>query len=153
MGNVSTQNSITGGSCHKYHFCRNKKFVMTHTCLSQQNTCLLQQNMSFVTTKVCCSFVMTKLCLSWQNIFVAANIILSWQKFCLLLSWQKKCFVMINTCLSKQKSYLWQLPPKIRYMPNVKAVTQLIECSQSHYPSLTTKFKSQTHGRLKSILI
>ena len=129
--------------------------VMTHTCLSRQNTCLLQQNMSFVTTKVCCSFVMAKLCLSRQNIFVATNITLSWQTFCILLSWQKMCFVMTNVCLSQQKWYLWQLPPKIRHMPDVTAVsaTQVIECRQYHYPLLTTKCKSQTHGRLKSILI
>ena len=37
--------TITGGSCHKYHFCRDKHFVATNTCLSWQNT-------SFVTTKL-----------------------------------------------------------------------------------------------------
>ena len=25
--------SVNGGSCHKYHFCRNKSFVVTNTCL------------------------------------------------------------------------------------------------------------------------
>ena len=55
--------SITGGSCHKYHFCHDKPmFVATNTCLSWQNT----------------SFVVTEVCL-WQ-IFVATNIVLLQQK-------------------------------------------------------------------------
>ena len=37
---------IIGGSCHKYHFCLDERFVATNTCLSRQNT-------SFVVTKVC----------------------------------------------------------------------------------------------------
>ena len=65
---------IIGGSCHKYHFCRDKTFVVTNTCLWQTflvtktsrqtfcldkltfvatNTCLLRQNISFVSTKAC----------------------------------------------------------------------------------------------------
>ena len=49
---------------HRYNFCCDKSFVLTNTCLSQQN-------MSFVMTKVCLSrqkngcekhiFVLTKL--------------------------------------------------------------------------------------------
>ena len=87
--------SIIGGSCHKYHFCCDKSFVVT-------NTCLLQQNTSFVVTKY---FVSTKLLL-WQ-IFVTTNIILLWQKFChdehVFFLQQKTCFVTTNMCLLQQK--------------------------------------------------
>ena len=58
--------NIIGGSCHKYHFCRDKYvFVMTNTCFSWQNT----------------SFVATKVCLSRQN-FGVTNIIFSRKMFC-----------------------------------------------------------------------
>ena len=60
-----------GGNCHKSHFCRDKCFVATITCLSRQNP-------SFVATNYVCRdiflFVATNL-LSRQ-IFVATNIIL-----------------------------------------------------------------------------
>ena len=52
--------TITGGSCHKYHFCHDKSFV---------------QNI----------FVMTKLsyfCLTKDVFFVATNTCLSGQNFC-----------------------------------------------------------------------
>ena len=54
--------SVIGGSCYKYHFCCDKRFVATDTCLSRQNT-------SFVATKVCRdkSFIAKEL--SRQNIF------------------------------------------------------------------------------------
>ena len=39
---------IIGGSCHKYHFCRDKCFVATNTRFSRENT-------PFVATKVCLS--------------------------------------------------------------------------------------------------
>ena len=52
--------NIIGRSCHKYHFRCTKSFVMTNSCLLQQtHVCrdkthlLLQQNTSFVVTKVC----------------------------------------------------------------------------------------------------
>ena len=95
--------SIVGWSCHKYRFCRDKSFVATNTCLSRQNT----------------SFVGTKVCMSRQNfrpdkhVFVATNIILSRQAyFCR----DKHVFVATKVCLglSRQKLYLWQLPPVIR---------------------------------------
>ena len=76
---------IIGRSCHKYHFCCNKSFVVTNTCLSWQNT----------------SFVMTKVCLSWQ-IFVVTSFVAT----CLLLlrqtclSWQNMSFVPTKVCLS-----------------------------------------------------
>ena len=37
---------IIGGSCHKYHFCRDKtSFVTTNTCLVQQNTSFVTASM------------------------------------------------------------------------------------------------------------
>ena len=66
--------------------CRNKTFVATKLCLSRQNI--------FVATNICCE----------KHVFVATNILLSPQKTCL----------STNTCfLSRQKWYLWQLPPVI----------------------------------------
>ena len=67
-----------GGSCHKYHFCRDK----IHLLSRQKYACREK------------TFVATKLCLSWQNIFVATKLkLLSWQAyFCCnkrrVLSWQ-----------------------------------------------------------------
>ena len=64
--------SITGRSCHKDHFCRDKGFV-TNVCFSRQNS----------------AFVATKICLSRQNYacrdrtFVATNTYSSRQNFCL----------------------------------------------------------------------
>ena len=115
-------------------------FVVTNTCLSQQNT-------SFVTTKVCLSktfvvtntnvilsrqnfccnkltFVATNTCLLWQ-IFVATKIFCHDKSFVaasILLSLQKRCFVASNTCFSWQKFYLWQLPPIIDF--NILSTTQ-----------------------------
>ena len=43
-----TSLGITGWSCHKTHFCRDKSFVAINTCFSRQNT-------SFIATKVCLS--------------------------------------------------------------------------------------------------
>ena len=45
--------TIIGGSCPKYHFCRDKIFVMTNTCLLWQTCVLSWQNRSFVGTTVC----------------------------------------------------------------------------------------------------
>ena len=42
-------------------------------------------------------------------IFVAINVSLSRQRFCR----NKIMFVATDTCLSRQKLYLWQLPPMI----------------------------------------
>ena len=67
--------AIIGGSCHKYHFCRNKSFVATNTCLSRQYT-------SFVMTKyVCRDKHKTRLLLQqksacYDKMFVATKIIL-----------------------------------------------------------------------------
>ena len=73
---------ITGGSCHKYHSCRDKSMlastniVTKNTCLSRksillsrQKTCL-KGDKTFVATNVLLSFVATNVLLS----FVATNI-------------------------------------------------------------------------------
>ena len=62
---------IIGGSCRKYHFCRDKTFA-TKVCLSQQNLC--RDKIMFVATKL---FIATKLCLSLQKTCVLLR-----QKFC-----------------------------------------------------------------------
>ena len=41
---------LIGGSCHKYHFCRDKSFVTTSILLSWQKTCFVAINV-FVATK------------------------------------------------------------------------------------------------------
>ena len=42
---------ITGGSCHKYHFCHDKSFITTNACLSQQNIFVATNKHTFVATK------------------------------------------------------------------------------------------------------
>ena len=71
--------SLIGGSCHKYHFCRDKTF-----CRDKKG-----KKKKFVATNICHDkrFVTTK------NIFVATSI---------LLSRQKTCYVATNTCLWRQ---------------------------------------------------
>ena len=67
---------IIGGSCHKYQFCRDKRFVVTKLCLSRQTLCrdkhMLYQNACrdkqvFVATEIFCrdkhNFVATKMIL------------------------------------------------------------------------------------------
>ena len=99
---------IMGRSCHKSHFCRDKNFVMTNTCLLWQThvchdkTCLLLQqkyascNKTFVTTKYfCCDkYLSWQTCVCCDKSFVVTGI---------FLSWQKMCFVMTNICLLRQK--------------------------------------------------
>ena len=57
---------IIVGSCHKYHFCCDKRFVVTNTCLSQQilvchdkTHLLLRHNTAFAVTNM---FVATNIC-------------------------------------------------------------------------------------------
>ena len=91
--------------CHDRTICRDKyilsrkSFVATSILLSRQARVCLDK------TRLCRDvFVATNI--SRDKSFVATNIILS-QK--------KTCFVATNTCLWRQKSYLWQLPPMILY--------------------------------------
>ena len=92
-------------------------FVVTDTCLSQQNTSFvatkLNDKYAFVMTKellrqpyFCCD---KKMCFVMTNRFVTTKVCLSQQNFChnknfvatsILLSQQKTCFVATNRCLS-----------------------------------------------------
>ena len=74
------------------------------------NTCLSQQNKSFVATKVLLS--RENFCRDQHN-FVAAKhkhtFFATKEVFCC----NKHMFVATNTCLSRQNLYLWQLPPMV----------------------------------------
>ena len=100
MENEEIRWGIIGASCDKYHFCCDKiMFVATNT------------TKLFVETKICrvkhdkIMFVETTICRD-KNMFVATSS---------LLSRQKTCFVFVATTkkLSREKLYLWQLPPVI----------------------------------------
>ena len=84
-----------GGSCHKYHFCCNKSFVMTHTFVMTKHVFSLDKSM-LVVTKLC-SFRQNYVCCDKRfvitNTFVTTSI---------LLSWEKTCFVMTNMRLLRQ---------------------------------------------------
>ena len=76
MAVTKRRQSIISLSCHKYHFCRDKSFVATNTCLSRhklekimfvatkQNFC---HKHNFVATEDVFCFVATKSCLSQQT--------------------------------------------------------------------------------------
>ena len=115
------QITIIGGSCHKYHICRDKVLLQqAHVRACRDNTRLLSKqkhachNKTFVTTKYFC----------FNKTFVATNIILS-QRFVTTntcLSQQNTSFVATKLCkylLSWQKWYLWQLPPMINNRPEI----------------------------------
>ena len=90
----SSQETIIGESCHKYHFCRDV-FVATKHVFCRDKSVLVAK----------------KLCLLRQHIFVASGP-LSRQNICrnkhnfvatsMFLSRQKTCFVVTNACLSQQ---------------------------------------------------
>ena len=102
-----------GSSCHKYHFCHDKKqtnkqktrvchdktsFVATKVCRSIQKLCLSRQNVCrdkhvFVATKVLDKHTFVNMCLSRQNVKTTS----------ILFTRQKTCFVTINTYLSREK--------------------------------------------------
>ena len=52
MAVTDPQFYIIGGSCHKYHFCRDKRFATTNICRDKHN---------FVATKVCHKYA-TQVC-------------------------------------------------------------------------------------------
>ena len=103
---------ITGGSCHKYHFCCNKSFVTANTFVTHIRTKLLSgQNYvccdkTFITkkylsqqTRICCdkSFVMTSILLLHQGMcFVTTNM------FVMTKACHDKSFVATKWCLSQQ---------------------------------------------------
>ena len=62
---------ITGRSCHKYHFCHAKTFVMTNMCLLQQTHVCYDKTRLLSRQKYACRD---------KHVFVVANIILSRQK-------------------------------------------------------------------------
>ena len=84
---------VIGGSCHKYHFCRDKNtsFVPTKVCLLQQNFCCDKHN--FVITKVLLQqayvchdkhvFVVTKhvFCHNESMLVTTNRKVLSWQAY------------------------------------------------------------------------
>ena len=87
--------TVIDGSCHKYHFCRDKHvFAATKLCLPRQNLC--RDKIMFLATNTCL-FCRDKIMFGVTNMFVATSILLSRRK----------------TCLSRQKVYLWQLPQMI----------------------------------------
>ena len=68
--------SVTGGSCHKYHFCRDKTYVATN-----MYKCLLRQSTTRHTTKLClfCVFRDKTKYFCRDKFFVTTNILLSRQ--------------------------------------------------------------------------
>ena len=96
--------AIIGGCCHKYNFCRDKSFVTTNKCLSQQITSfvaifvatkVLSRQTKFCHDKQITSFVATELCLSQQDALCRDK------------------HVFVAKVSSRQKWYLWHLSPMI----------------------------------------
>ena len=83
--------SLEGASCHKYHFCRDKRFVVTNTCLSRLK-------MSSVATKACLSR-QTYFCRDKTLVFVATNTSRTTQK-------EKP-----DRATTKQKNVIYPPPP------------------------------------------
>ena len=94
---VSFPGVYTGGSCHKYHFCRDKNTCFVSTKVIETKDGFCRDKHVFVATNVSL-FVATKL-LPRQTYscrdktFASSNI---------LLSRQKTCYVATNPCLSRQ---------------------------------------------------
>ena len=63
---------IIDGSCRKYHLCRDKGFVATDTCLSQQRVCRDKARLLSRQKYACRE----------KTLFVATSILLSQQKTC-----------------------------------------------------------------------
>ena len=103
--NNDTPYTIIGGSCHKCHFCRDKKacFVATKVCLPRQTFC--RYIIMFVVTKYFCrdkhTFVVTKdvFCRD-KHVFVAIKVSLSRQNG---LSRQTRICRDKNTCGSSRQ--------------------------------------------------
>ena len=92
---VPTKNSIVGGSCHKYDFCRDKH-AKTRLLSRQKYACRYFFLFYF--------FKLYKhvLYLSPNNSFVATNIILSRQKFCR----NKHIFVATKDLFCRDKAFV-----------------------------------------------
>ena len=156
------------------NICCDKSFVTTSLVFVTTSTCLLQQNTSFVVTKVCMlretfvttnichdkSFVATNIILLWQQTHICYDKYMSWQKFChdkdnfvtaktfvaasILLLRQKTCFVATNACLSWQKWYFWQLLPIIP--PNTHFLTSWDQNLYSHLTDVHTLLAGRRLG-------
>ena len=137
--------SITGGSCHKYNFCRDKNTssVATKVCLLRQNFChdkivcrtlLLQQKTCFVATKVS---------LLWQKYVMGAHIH-NWFRY----SCAKMQFLRAHTLhmhsLTKQLSLFKHTCPWINsihiYLVQTKKPGQqtLVKLDENTYGQQTT---------------
>ena len=121
-----TKSAVTGVNCHKY-VCHDKTYLLSRqkyaygdktfvaTNYFCTNTCLSQQNTSFV-RYVCrhkC-FVPTTTCCRKKHNIVAARIRLSRQRYL----WQLPTKILVaapdkDTCGSSRQRYLWQLSPMI----------------------------------------
>ena len=86
----TVQNVYIGGSCYKYHFCRDKSFVMTNTSFVATNVLLRQTSLLSRQEYFCrdkSMLVETKLLPQQTDIcgnkrFIATNMIVSRQKTC-----------------------------------------------------------------------
>ena len=104
----NSRTTVAGGSFHKYHFCRDKRRVLSR----QKYAC---RNKAFVSTKIGLSR-QTQVC---RDVLVAIP--------------QNTCSVATNV-LSQQKLYLWQLP---RMIENKHETTQSVRLTPfSDCPSL-----------------
>ena len=97
--------AIIGGSCHKYHFCHNKSFVLTNTFVVTKHVFCCNKSMLVVLS-------WQKLCLLWQNYVCRDKHVFIMRIFVvvtsILLSQQKTCFVVTNMCLPQQTCLSWQ---------------------------------------------
>ena len=133
--------------------------VVTKLCLSRRNIFVAAKRLLrqiFFATKVifrqenfCCDksmLVVTKH-LSWQT-----RVCQDKQNFCHdkhtfvakkdILCSHKHVFVAINTCLSRQKIYLWQLPPMIGFVVSLVDYDQVSHAITSSSPQLSPKQSS-----------
>ena len=128
---------IIGGSCYKYHFCRDK--IMSQR---QAYFCRNKRRVSSRQARVCCDkskFVATKLCL-FRQIFVATKV-LSRQKTCFVATkmileaapandkkWGGRRVLIQNlvtdTCEDKRRDYVrqgkgggWQIKMSFHFVP------------------------------------
>ena len=82
--------SITGGSCHKHHFCHDKHvFVVTKHVFCHDKSMLAATKLLSQQNYICCDHF----CCCCDKNFVMTSI---------LLSWQKTCFVVTKVSLSQQ---------------------------------------------------
>jgi len=93
---------IIGGSCHKYHFCRDKSFVATnkHVFVATKHVFCREKSLHAATKLLSRhnyiyhdKIFLPRQIISREHVFVATSI---------LWSQQKACFAATNTCLSPQ---------------------------------------------------